>query len=115
MSSQINTTGKNIALDALGAACTYMALYSDAAGTVEITGGSPAYARKPITFAAANAGSKALNGTLPIFDVPACTVAAIGLCSALTGGVQHVVDDVTAEVFAAQGTYSVTSGAISLT
>lgn len=115
MASTINTTGKNIALDALGTVCTYLALYSDAAGTTEISGGSPAYARKPITFAAAASGSKALNGTLPTFDVPACTVAAVGFCTALTGGTQHAVDDVTAETFAAQGTYSVTAGTIALT
>jgi hypothetical protein len=115
MASQINVTGKNVALDALGAVCTYMALYSDAAGTTEITGGTPAYARKAITFSAAAAGAKALNGTLPTFDVPACTVAAVGFCTALTAGTQHAVDDVTSEVFAGQGTYTVTAGTITLT
>lgn len=115
MASLINATGKNIALDALGNVCTHMALYSDAAGTIEISGGSPAYARKPITFAPASGGVKALNGTLPVFDVPACTVAAVGFCTAPTGGTQHAVDDVTAEVFAAQGTYTITTGTITLT
>ena len=115
MASLINTTGKNIALDAIGTACTYAALYTDAAGTTEVTGGSPAYARKAITWAAASSGSKALNGTMPVFDVPACTVMAVGLCTALTAGTQHVVDDVTSEVFAAQGTYTVTAGTISIT
>jgi hypothetical protein len=115
MSSQINNSGKNLMLDAIGDACGFMALYTDAAGTIEVTGGTPAYVRKPVTFAAASGGVKTLNGTLPVFDVPACTVAAVGLCTAVTGGVQHIVDDVTAEVFAAQGTYSITNTTITLT
>jgi hypothetical protein len=115
MASQINTTGKNIMLDAIGTSvCTHMALYTDAGGTTEVTGGT--YARKAITWAAAAAGSKAINGTMPVFDVPAgTTVSAVGFCTALTVGTQHAVDDVTAETFTNAGTYTITSATIALT
>jgi len=113
MASQINTTGKNIMLDALGTACTHLALFSDAAGTTEIVGGS--YVRKSITWSAAAAGSKAISGTI-VFDVPAgATVASVGFMTAVSGGTQHAVDDVVSETFGGAGTYTVTSASISLT
>ncbi len=58
-------------------------------GTNEVTGGSPAYARKVITFtASAAAGSISPATGLPAtFDVPAgTTVKAVGVCTALTAG-----------------------------
>lgn len=42
-------------------------------GTNEVTGGSPAYARKGLTWAAASGGAKALASTFPVFDIPAGT------------------------------------------
>lgn len=115
MASQINTTGKNAMLDNLGSLCGYAALYSDIAGTTEITGGSPAYARKAITWNAAATGVKSLSNQ-PVFDVPAgATVRAVGFCTAISGGTQHAIDEVTAETFGGQGTYTLTSGQISLT
>ena len=115
MASQINNTGKNLMLDALGSACGFMALYTDVDGTTEVSGGSPAYARKAITWNAASGGAKTISNA-PVFDIPAgTTVRAIGFVTAVSGGTQHAVDDVTAEVFAGQGTYTVTSGSISLT
>jgi len=54
----------------------------------EVTGGSPAYARKSLTWSAASAGSKAMSGTL-VFDVPASTtVRAIATYDASTAGTQ---------------------------
>ena len=49
-----------------------------ATGANEVTGGSPAYARKAITMAAAAARARAAS-TQPVFDVPATTVRFIGL------------------------------------
>jgi hypothetical protein len=110
----INTTGKNVMLDALGTVCTHMACYTDTGGATEVTGGS--YARKAATFSAAAAGSKALTTTLPVFDIPAATtVQSVGLCTAITAGTQHAFIAVTAEAFANAGTYSITSGSLSLT
>lgn len=49
-----------------------------AAGANEVTGGSPAYARKAITIAAAASRARAAS-TAPVFDVPATTVRFIGI------------------------------------
>ena len=112
MASQYEDAGKNLMLDALGAAGVYASLHI-VAGT-EVTGGTPAYARIAITYAAANAGSMAANGTLPVFNVPACTVASVGIYSASTAGTKYATIEVTNEVFAAQGTYTVSAGTLDL-
>jgi hypothetical protein len=55
-------------------------------GANELTGGSPAYARKSITWSAASSASKAASNS-PVFDIPAAsTVAFVGLWSASTAG-----------------------------
>lgn len=57
-----------------------------ATGLNELTGGSPAYARKAITWTAASGGSKTASSS-PVFDVPAgTTVAYVGLWSTVTSG-----------------------------
>ena len=57
-------------------------------GGNEVTGGSPAYARKSFTFAAASAGAKTSNSS-PTFDIPAgTTVKAIAEYDAVTAGTQ---------------------------
>ena len=103
---------KNSMLNSLGALLTLCALYTDDACTTEVTGGNPAYARKAITWAGANAGSMAANGTLPAFDVPVCTVKGVGLL--IAAGTKWVTINVTDEVFAAQGTYTITAGTLDL-
>ncbi|MBU0967319.1 MAG: hypothetical protein KKA54_13170 [Proteobacteria bacterium] len=77
MGSFVNAA-KNTMLDALTVA--YASLHNGdpgATGTNEVTGGSPAYARKAVTFNAAAAGARALNADVT-FDVPACTVMYVG-------------------------------------
>ena len=107
------TEGKNEMLDALGALVTYVGLLDD--GDTEITGGSPAYARKAITWAAASSGEMAANGTLPVFDVPAgTTVNKVIFMSAITAGTKYAEADITDEVFTNQGTYTLTSVALDL-
>lgn len=54
--------------------------YPGTTGASEVTGGTPAYARKAITINAASGGSRLLNAGVT-FDVPACTVKWIGLWS----------------------------------
>jgi hypothetical protein len=73
-------------LDAIG--ITYASLHTaySATGASEVTGGSPAYARKSATFAAASGGSKA-SSNAPVFDVPASTtVRFVGFWDAITSG-----------------------------
>lgn len=53
-------------------------------GTSEATGGSPAYARKVITWGTASGGS--VSGSTITFDVPAGTYTHIGYWDALTSG-----------------------------
>ena len=104
-------------LDHLGTLVVYASLHTaspGSTGTNEVTGGTPAYARKALTWDSADAGSMALTNT-PTFDVPAATtVSHLGLWSAVTAGTYYGYIDVTDEVFAAQGTYQVTSGTVDL-
>jgi hypothetical protein len=117
MASALVDAGKNVALDALGVAADFASLHTatpNASGSNEVSGGSPAYARKALTWAAASGGSMATSNT-PVFDVPAgTTVAFVGLWSAGSGGTFYGYFDVTDEVFAGQGSYSLTAGTVSL-
>lgn len=81
--------GRNLMLDALTALAVFVSLHTadPTAGANEATGGSPAYARKAVTHAAASGGAAVQNGTDPVFDVPAGTYVAIGYWSAVTAGV----------------------------
>lgn len=114
----LNNTGKHIGLDAIAAAIDYLSLHTDAVGSGsgnEVSGGSPAYTREAATWAAASGGSVALSNT-PVFDIPASTtVARVGFWSAVTAGTFYGDAEVTDEVFAAQGTYTITSGSIAIT
>ena len=104
---------KNAMLDSgpPDAAALYTANPGSTGTTNEVTGGSPAYARKTLTWAAASGGSKALAATFPVFDVPATTVTHVGF---FRSGVYQGYVDVTDEVFASQGTYTITAGSIDL-
>ncbi len=106
------TAGKNARLDAV--TVTEVSLHSADPGTTganELTGGSPAYARLIPVFNAASVGSQALNADLT-FDVPAAeTVAYVGYW---VGTVFDGSDIITAETFAAQGTFTVTAVGTSL-
>ena len=87
-----------------------------AAGTSnEITGGTPAYARKAAVFNAASNSERVLNADVT-FDVPACTVAYVGFWTN-SGTVFKGSQIVTSEVFAAQGKYAMvaTTSKITLT
>jgi len=93
-------------LDHLGTEITWAGLLDDS--NVEATGGTPAYARKAVTWAAASGKTMAANGTLPAFDVPAMTVNKVILIGESVAGTTYNIIDVTNEVFAAQGTYTIT-------
>lgn len=84
-----STTGKNLMLDQLGTVSVFASLHSafpGDTGASEIAGGTPPYARKPITWNVASGGAKA-NASNPSFDVPAATtIAWLGLWSLITAG-----------------------------
>lgn len=68
--------------------CTHGSLHTaySSSGANEVTGGSPAYARKALTWAAASGRSKATSASA-VFDVPASTtVRWVGFWDAATAG-----------------------------
>lgn len=77
-------------------------------GTNEVVGGSPAYARKAITWNASSSGSKTFTASVT-FDVPALTtVTHCGMWSASSGGTFRGGGTSTNETFGSQGTYTLT-------
>ncbi len=103
------TTQKNNLATAYGTNATYAALYtttpSSTAGT-EVSGGSPAYARKAITWGSASGG--VITATVT-FDVPSgTTVVGAGVHTAITAGTYLDGGSVTSQAFATQGTYALT-------
>lgn len=119
MASTLSTLGKNVALDAIAAEYGFASAHTGNPGATgtdnEVTGGTPAYARKAITWGSADGGEVALVATFPVFDIPpSTTVAFIGLWTADSGGTYGGCFDVTDEAFAGQGTYTLTAGTITL-
>ncbi len=109
--------GKNEMLDALAGLAVFVSLHEGdpgESGINEISGGSPAYARKAITWNPAASGSLD-SSSQPVFDVPAGkTVSYVGFWSAESGGVFYGAADVVDEVFGAQGTYTLTDADLDL-
>lgn len=109
-----NVTQRNAMATAYGAAAPYGALFTGDPGvadaaTNEVTGGSPAYARKALNWG--TAATSAITGTAT-FDVPSgTTVTYFGVTVLGTAGVANVRDSVavTSQAFASQGTYAVTA------
>lgn len=104
------TTQKETLAVAYGGAATHGALYTTvpggSAGT-EPSGGSPAYARKPLTWSAG--GVDGIVTATATFDVPAgATIVGAGVHTALTAGTYLDGVAVTSQAFASQGTYAVT-------
>lgn len=81
----LSTAARNQLLDTLTGLYASLHTAYSTTGANEVTGGTPAYARKSATFAAAASGARASSNT-PVFDVPATTVRFIGLWSAVTAG-----------------------------
>lgn len=84
----INDNGRNSACDGIAAVAIFGSLHTgdpSTTGANEATGGSPAYARKSITWAAASGGQRA-SSVAQSFDVPAGTYYWKGYFSASTAG-----------------------------
>lgn len=103
------TAMKNNLADAYAGAADFGALYSTAPGATagtELSGGSPAYARKALTWPAAANGTT--TAAAVVFDVPAgATVAGFGFHSAVTGGTYLDGVAVTSQPFSSQGTFQI--------
>jgi len=87
----LTATGQNAMLTGgLGNAITHVSLHTGnpgSTGTNEATGGSPAYARKAVTWAAASAGTRANGTSSLVFDVAAgSTILFAGYWDAISAG-----------------------------
>jgi hypothetical protein len=113
MASSLAVAERQRLLDNFGTTYGFASAHSADPGTTgtanELTGGSPAYARKAITWASATSAApsvKALAATFPTFDIPAgSTVSFIGFWTLVTGGTYGGCIDVTDEAYVGQGTY----------
>lgn len=106
----IQTAGmKNSLATAYKNAALYAALYTTVPGAsagTEVTGGSPAYARKALTWGTPSNGVVTATAT---FDVPTgVTLAGAGVHDALTAGNYLDGGAITSQVFNSQGTYALT-------
>jgi hypothetical protein len=101
-----------VGVDAIAALGTRWALHTADPGaadtaTGEVTGGSPAYARKAVAWNAANvAGVATQNGDV-VLDVPASTTITWVSLWNTAGTVRYLKKAVTSETFGAQGTYTI--------
>jgi hypothetical protein len=111
VANDYDTTARNVGVDAIAALGTRWAAHTGDPGAAntasnEVTGGSPAYARKAVAWNAASGGVATQNGDVTI-DIPAgTTVSWLSLWNT-AGTVRYLKKDVTDEVFGAQGTYTV--------
>lgn len=124
MALQMTDAERNAKADADAARFTHASLHTGAPGTAstpanEATGGSPAYARKPIANWAASGAVGPLGASVQpatvgtawgsvTFDAPAGTYTHVGFCTSATGATYREGKDMSASyVLAAQGTVPV--------
>lgn len=111
MANDYDTTARNVGVDAIAALGTRWAAHTGDPGAAntasnEVSGGSPAYARKAVAWNAASGGVATQNGDVTL-DIPAgTTVSWLSLWNT-AGTVRYLKKDVTDEVFGAQGTYTI--------
>jgi hypothetical protein len=109
MAIQTAQQKENVAI-AYGNAATFGAVYTTAPGAsqgTEPTGGSPAYARKSLTWTAGTVDG--IVTATAVFDIPSgSTIVGAGVHTAVTAGTYLDGASVTSQAFASQGTYTVT-------
>ena len=111
MANDYDITARNIGVDAIAALGTRWAAHTADPGgansaTAEVSGGSPAYARKAVTWNAASGGTATQNGDV-VLDIPAGTTVTYVSLWNTAGTVRYLKKAVTSETFGAQGTYTV--------
>lgn len=109
----LNTSGKNAAANGVASNVTYVSLHTADPGTSgasEVTGGTPAYARKGVSWSTAANGVAAISAGVT-FDVPAgTTIQYVGLWNAASGGTFYGSAALSAqESYGGQGTYNLTA------
>lgn len=119
MANDYDVKARIVGVDAIATLLTRLALHSDDPGaadsaTNELSGGSPAYARKAVAWNAANAsGVATMNGNV-VFDVEGGDTVSWVSGWNTAGTVRYFKKNVTDEVFGAQGTYTVLAASTSL-
>lgn len=120
----LSDNGRNSAVNGLASSATYISLHTADPGTTgasEVTGGSPAYARKAATWGTAASGTRTLS-TPVVFDVPAgVTITHFGLWSAATSGnfqggdpLRDASNNPVSEAFGGQGTYTLSTASLTV-
>lgn len=103
-------TMKSILSDAYKGAALYGALTTSAPSSssgTEVSGGSPAYARKALSWGSSSSG--VVSASAATFDVPtSTTVVGFQVHSAVTAGTYYDGVTITSQAFASQGTYAIT-------
>lgn len=118
MANDLDTTARNVGVDAIAALALRVALHTGDPGGAnlannEVTGGAPAYARKAIAWNAASGGAAAATADVTL-DVPASTTVTWISIWNVAGTVRYYKKAVTSEAFGAQGTYRVIAASTSL-
>jgi hypothetical protein len=99
----LSNTMLNAAAEGIKGSYTHVGLLNSGS---ELSGGSPAYARKALSYGSTTSGD--FSGTAT-FDVPAgSTVNQVGFYTASSGGSPVHTETVATEVYGAQGTYALT-------
>jgi hypothetical protein len=109
MAIQTAQQKENVAI-AYGTNATFGAVYTTAPGATagtEPTGGSPAYARKSLSWTAGTVDG--VVTATAVFDIPSgATIVGAGVHTAVTAGTYLDGASVTSQAFSSQGTYTVT-------
>jgi len=111
MANDYDITARNVGVDAIAALGTRWAAHTADPGgansaTAEVTGGSPAYARKAVAWNAAGSGIATQNGDV-VTEVPAGTSVTYLSLWNTAGTVRYLKKLITTETFGAQGTLTV--------
>lgn len=121
----LSAAGLNAAVNGVKAQATYVSMHTGDPGTTganEVTGGSPAYARKGASWGTAANGVVTLSSALQ-FDIPAgVTVTHFGSWSAAAAGtfvggdaLRDNANNPVSENFGSQGFYTLTTASITVT
>lgn len=120
----LSTAGRNVSVDGLATNAKFVSLHTQQpsdAGDGEVAGGTPAYARKAVTWAAAVSGVRSMASAVT-FDVPAgASISHFGIWFAATGGafygaetLRDVDNNPVIETFGGQGTYTLTVASLAI-
>jgi hypothetical protein len=111
MANDYDVKARNLGVDAIAAVGLRWALHTADPGaadtaTGELSGGSPAYARKAVAWNAASGGTATQNGDV-VIDVPSGSTVTWASLWNTAGTSRYLKKAVTSEAFGAQGTYTI--------